>query len=245
MGGGQNSTALDYIFDTTAMVLKDAQSMSLLMTGTSSQFQWGFMSGPLFDPTSANLALLACDWDVNQMCGWKAWSVLPVFYTWETGPNQWNQFTALQGPSPATTIVKFDPPLQVTYTHSQTNAAKPDIKYNGVKFYMDYSGFGELHGVPGVCVDMDSGQPVSCGPNTRWVPEFMIPAEAEMVNGSATYYVKPLEKEQRMSKVAESSCSALTITSYTLPDISLWVDPALGTEPTITGAPAVVGGVVQ
>ena len=250
------ATGHAYTFDSTAsdMQLKEGSNPLLLTTDGTGQNQFGFMSGPLFEPTTANISLLQCDFQfidpitllpVTQTCGWKAWSVLPVFYTWETGTQQWNQFTALQGPSPATTIVKFDPPLQVTYTHSQTNTAKPDNKYNGVKFYMDYSGFGDLHGVPGICVDMDSGQPVSCGPNTRWVPEFMIPAEAEAVNGTAIYYVKPLEKEQRMSKVAESSCSALTLTNYTMPDISLWVDPALGTEPTITGAPAVVGGVVQ
>lgn len=243
-----NPTAYNYTFDASAsgMILKDGSSNNLLMTQASGTNQWGFMSGPLFEPSTTNLATLACDWDNTKTCGWKAWSTLSVFYTWETGTQQWNQFTALQGPSPATTIVKFDPPLQVTYTHSQLTSGKPDTKYNGVKFYLEYAGFGDLHGIPGVCVDMDSGQPVSCGPNTRWVPEFMIPEGATAVNGgSTTYYIKPLEKEQRMSKVAESSCSALTLTSYTLPDISLWVDPTLGTEPTITGAPAVIGGVVQ
>lgn len=244
-----NPVAYNYTFDPTAsgMILKDGSNNNLIMTQASGTYQWGFMSGPLFEPTTANTDSLKCNWFTGDtsICGWKAWSALPVFYTWETGTQQWNQFTALQGPSPATTIVKFDPPLQVTYTHSQSNSAKPDFKYNGVKFYMDYSGFGELHGIPGVCVDMDSGQPVSCGPNTRWVPEFMIPEGGTASDGTTTYYIKPLEKEQRMSKVAESSCSALTMTSYTLPDISLWADPALGTEPTITGAPAVVGGVVQ
>lgn len=268
-GWQPSATALTYTFGLD-MVLKDSSSVSLLMTTKNPENQWGFMSGPMFEPTKTDsttgktyLELLKCDWQewdattntmVDKTCGWKAWSVLPEFYTWETGLDQWNQFTALQGPSPATTIVKFDPPLQVTYTYQKTGNAAANTKYcldgaatcaSGTKFYMDYAGFGELHGIPGVCVDMDSGQPKSCDQNSRWVPEFMIPAEAAVVNGSATYYVKPLEKEQRMSKVLESSCSALTLTSYTMPAISLWVDPALGTEPTITGAPAVVGGVVQ
>lgn len=256
-GGDPNQvTSYTYTFDASAsgMILKDSSipAKEMLMTQASSANQWGFMSGPMFEFSAANQTALDCNWDNDnnpatnpQICGWKAWSNLSVFYTWETGLEQWNQFTALQGPSPATTVVKFDPPLQVTYTHSQTTAGKPDTKYNGVKFYLEYAGFGDLHGIPGVCVDMDSGQPVSCGPNTRWVPEFMIPEGEPAINGNGTYYIKPLEKEQRMTKVAESSCSALTLTSYTLPDISLWTDPALGTEPTITGAPAVIGGVVQ
>ena len=48
-----------------------------------------------------------------------------------------------------------------------------------------------------------------------------------------------------MAVVAASSCSGLTTTSLTLPDISDWVDPAIGTEPVVTDPPKVIGGVIQ
>jgi hypothetical protein len=51
-------------------------------------------------------------------------------------------------------------------------------------------------------------------------------------------------------KAAPGQCLALAATdfsSYTLPDISIWTDPVVanGTEPNVTTAPAVIGGVVQ
>jgi hypothetical protein len=56
--------------------------------------------------------------------------------------------------------------------------------------------------------------------------------------------------EQRMVKLPNADCSALTFGSYTLPAISNgtiegWTDPAIGTEPVITAAPAVIAGVIQ
>lgn len=253
--------AYDYTF--SDMLLKDSSNRSLILASATGDNQWGSMSGPIFEPSTSNLALLDCNWDGDndpstnpQTCGWKAWSELSEFYSWETGPNQWNQFTALQGPNPATTIVEFDQPLQVAFTYpATTNGVNPtavDTKYAGTTFNFEYSGFGELHGIPGTCVDMETGQPVSCGPNTRWIAEFMIPEGAEVINGTASYYVKPLEVEQRMEKVEASNCSALTLTPYSLPvmENGVWQEPDIGTEPTtapplISEAPAVIGGVVQ
>lgn len=239
-GGGQNSTAYDYSFDATAMVLKDTGNNPLLMTVTSNQFQWGFMSGAMFDPATPNLnTLLACDWDANQVCGWKAWSELPEFYTWETGKDNWNQLTLLKD---SNGVVKFEAPLQVEYTHSEVGS-----KYDGTKFYLEYAGFGDLHGIPGTCVSMDTGEPANCGPNTRWLPEFTIAEGATVLNnGSGTYYVKPLQMELSMKQDATAgACSSLALTTYTLPDIALWEDPNIGAEPAVTGAPAVIGGVLQ
>ncbi|MBI5408086.1 MAG: hypothetical protein HZA14_01820, partial [Nitrospirae bacterium] len=136
-------------------------------------------------------------------------------------------------------------PLQLQYVHSQTNASAYDYKYNGVSFYLEYSGFGNLHGIPGTCIDMDTGEPTNCGPDTRWSPEFTIADGSDCSDGTNEYLIKALRKEQRMQNVALSNCSALTLTSYDLPSISLWVDPDIGSEPTVTNAPAVIGGVLQ
>ncbi len=255
-----NPITIDYTFDSSVsgMLLKDDSNRALVLTSATGTNQWGFMSGPLFDPSASNLALLDCNFDMDndpltntQTCGWKAWSEFPVFYTWETGPNQWNQLTLLtdtNGP------VKFQAPLQVQYTHTQTDVNALDNKYNGSNFYLEYSGFGELHGIPGTCVD-ESGVPTNCGPNTRWIAEFMIPTGSTVTpdNGTTLYYVKPLELEQTMKLVSAATCTTagLATNPYTLPSISDWSDPAIGTEPTtvagglISEAPAVIGGVVQ
>ena len=237
-----------YTFDTTSMLLKYA-GFGVVQNATIASSPWGIMTGAMFEPTSANLALLKCDWDNNQTCGWKAWSVLPLFYTWETGLNDWNKFTALKDSNGAD--VKFDPPLQVEYTHSQTDSSAPDYKYNGTKFYLDYSGFGNLQGIPGRCVNMDTGLEADCsstGPNSsiHWVAAFTIPNGATATDGTSTYFIKALEKSQRM-KQDPAGCSELSgsLSSYTLPTITDWVDPAIGDEPSVTAAPAVIGGIVQ
>jgi hypothetical protein len=119
---------------------------------------------------------------------------------------------------------------------------------------MDYSGFGNLNGIPGKCVNMDTGLEAQCtnSSTVRYVPAFVIPPV--QADGSLTkvtvdtteYLVKPLELEQRMMPVDASNCSALSVASYTLPDLATeWTAPAIGTEPVVTAAPAVIGGVVQ
>jgi hypothetical protein len=241
------------------MLLTDGGN-AVVSSTTSSFNQWGYMSGALVDPNTPNLTtLLDCNWDMDndaatnpQACGWKAWSAFDVFYTWETGPNNWNHFTAVKDSGGR--FVKFDPPLHVEYTHSQTNSALRDFKYNGTKFNLEYAGFGELHGIPGKCVDMDTGLDIDCaqggqGRPVRWVPEFFISAASEVTaqvnNSTVTYVVKPLEMEQRMIQSAGCAGAGLVTQSFALPLISEWTDPAVGAEPTITAPPAVIGGVVQ
>lgn len=266
-GTSQQTMTYSMSFDPTAnnrhnytfadMLLNDSTSgFNAILTTTPAGQSWGFNTGALFDLTAVDSTtgktyqqLLACDWDITQTCGWKAWSVLPVFYTWETGPNSWNQFTAAKDAQG--TFVKFDPPWQVAYVHSQTDTSAYDNKYNGTKFFLQYSGFGDLQGIPGKCVDPSTGQTVSdCSqPGLRWVPEFTIPADSTVTVGSTTYLVKPLDVEQRMKKITVAgTCSALTPTdmSGSMPNVDTdWVDPALATEPTITDSPKVIGGVVQ
>jgi len=228
---------ISYGFDSSQMVLT-SDSTPVLATGDV--YQWGVMSGPLFEPTAENLALLACDWDPSQTCGWQVWNNLPEFYTWETGPNDWNKFTALVDPLDSS-VLKFDPPLQVSYVHTWDDLTTST-------FNLEYSGFGNLQGIPGKCIDWDSGNEVECGEGTRWIPQFSITEGSEVTDvsdGITKYYVKPLDMEQRMKQLESSFCSALTTTTYALPSMSEWVDPDIGTEPAVNSSPAVIGGVVQ
>ena len=236
----------DYTF--AGMVLTDSATgfAAILSTAPAGQ-SWGFNSGPLFEANSDNMALLACDWNPNQTCGWKAWNALSEFYTWETGPNTWNHFSAARDGQG--NFIKFDPPLQVAYIHSQTDPTAYDYKYDGSKFFLQYSGFGDLQGIPGKCIDPASGNTVTdcSSPGLRWVPEFTIPADSTVASGNNTYLVKPLEVEQRMKK-SPGSCTNLTPVdmSGSMPNLdSDWVDPALPAEPNVTDAPRVIGGVIQ
>jgi hypothetical protein len=154
--------------------------------------------------------------------------------------------------------VKFDPPLQVKYLHSQPSTTAPDAKFNGVTFFLQYQGFGDLQGIPGKCVNIDTGNDADCslgGESIRWVPEFTIPSSTasiltevtDVARPTVTYVVKALEKEQRMTSLPVGDCTGagLTTSSYELPSMSSYVDPRIGPEPVVTRPPAVVGGVVQ
>jgi hypothetical protein len=259
------STHASYSFSTATMLLTDAGTGAAVVTiMTDTAYQNGITSGPMFDPAvltapSATIpSPLGCDWDpFNQTCGGKAWTALPVFYTWETGPNEWNQFTGLK--DLADVPVRFDPPLQIEYVHSQPSTTAPDYKYNGTRFFLEYAGFGDLHGIPGMCVNIDTGATnVDCSLGAtdraiRWVPEFNIPAAnaggnltevTNVANPAIKYFVKALEREERM-KDAPAGCGSLTAKAYTLPSMSSWLNPLIGPEPAVNDAPAVVGGVVQ
>jgi hypothetical protein len=228
---------LSYTFDPGQMLL-NYNGNPVLATNAANQY--GVMSGPLFEPTADNLNLLACDWDPTKTCGWQAWNKLPMFYTWETGPNQWNQFTALVDPLDGS-VLKFDPPLQVSYVHTWEDLGTST-------FNLEYNGFGNLHGIPGKCIDRDTGEEINCGPETRWIPEFSISAGTEVTDvsdGTTLYYVKPLEMEQRMKQVNEADCAGLSTTTYALSGMGQWVDPNIGVEPFVDAPPAVIGGVVQ
>jgi hypothetical protein len=254
MTSGPSNTATNYTFNQTSMLLMTTgtATVPVVMSLATSTNPYGVMSGALFDPTSANLAALDCNWDWDnnpatnpQVCGWKAWSALDVFYTWETGPDSWNQFSALKDGAGA--FLTFEPPLSVKYVHNKA-------PYIGATFMLDYSGFGNLNGIPGKCVDMDSGLEVQCSSSStvRYVPAFVIPPTqadgtlTKVTVDTTEYLVKPLELEQRMMSVDLGNCSSLSVTPYALPDLATeWTDPAIGTEPMVTAAPAVIGGVVQ
>ncbi|MHB8846759.1 MAG: hypothetical protein ACYC7L_18670, partial [Nitrospirota bacterium] len=238
----------------TAMVLTRG-GIPVTAPTTTSPYENGITSGVLSSPTSTYWNLLACPWDANSTCPGQAWTVLPEFYVWETGPSSWNQFVTVR--DGGGTPVRFDPPLQVKYVHSQPTATAPDAKYDGVTFFLQYSGFGDLQGIPGKCVNIDTGTDANCsesGTNQaiRWVPEFSIPAEngagvltevRDIAQPAITYFIKALETEQRLG--AGGTCSGLTTTPYQLPSMSSWIDPVIGAEPVTTEPPAVVGGVVQ
>lgn len=236
-----------YTFDASRMVLKDGTNDVI---ATQTAVQGGVMSGPLFDPTDPNnITALACDWNATQTCGWQAGSRLNLFYTWQTGSDSWNQLTLLK--SADGSALRFDPPLYVHYTHTQTDTTQSDARYNGVQFRLEYDGFGQLQGIPATCISRSTGAVIDCsqsGSDTSWVSDFTINAGETVTaeTGGATYMVKPLEIDEHMKTSAAANCTSLPATAtYQLPSIGDWTNPNIGSEPSVTAPPAVIGGVLQ
>lgn len=228
------------------------------------EYQQGLRSGRLF-PTAAR-ASLACDAPAPQgmLCDSKT-EGLDTYYVWETGPNAWNQFAGLKDGSGH--FVSFDPPKNVDYAVPNDEAFGG---FAGRTLVLQYSGFGQLWGIPGHCVDARSNQAVDCGNgdqrNTRYVPAFSIPFEQtaagrvlERLNGESSrpYLVKWLDREQRFAR-APGQCTTLDLpTSFTLPTeaglrdtsapVSSEVSYRIGAKPTLAAdvSPRVIHGEVK
>jgi hypothetical protein len=215
----------------------------------SPQFRNGLRTGKLF----VNLADAECDIGSGTYCEWRV-NNLDVYYQWETGPNQYNQFAAVKDGSGA--FVNLDPPLQVNFQVPQGGAYG---QYAGQSIVLQYGGFGELWGLPGICVSPQTNQEVACdGGEVRYVPSFVIPqdtASGRVTANGTTYLVKWLDREIRFARKNLSVCdgAGLTIPSgMTLPtanDLKNPSDPAsdiyIGVRPVVTAAPRVIHGEVK
>ncbi len=241
--------------DSAALVISNANWLS-----AKPMYQFGFRLGKLFD--AANAASVLCDGSFTQYCGSKL-NDLPVYYTWETGTQSFNQFFALRTASgncagSNDAYCRFDPPLSVTFSVPNDTVAYGE--YAGRDVILQYGGYGNLWGVPGLCVNRLTNAPADCsagGQNIRFVPAFVIPfdtTQGVVRNGSTSYYVKWLDREMRFSQVGAGNCSALTLPSsgLTLPDATGFQSPGesssanyIGALPTVTAAPRVIAGEVK
>ena len=221
--------------------------------------QWGLTTGSMV--ADADLPSIRCDSTGaadpagGSYCSSLMDQAVDTTYQWETGPNQWNQFFGASG-------VTIDPPkslsLDVVYVDGNPGSANniagtSAANFNGNKVQLQFSGFGELQGIPGGCVDPETNLPAQCGQNSRWVPAFDMKDGKAISDGTSSFYVKYLERELRLGKVnCAAVSSSLTLTAanaLTLPDNST-VDvnskTTLGTEPTPGSAKAsVIDGIVQ
>ena len=93
------------------------------------------------------------------------------------------------------------------------------------------------------CADTSQG-------NVRWVNEFVVPATTVVTEagGTTEYVVKPLEIEQTMPEASgeASDCTGagLSLGGVSLPSSDNFTSPvsSIGTIPTVTGPPTIVGG---
>jgi hypothetical protein len=213
------------------------------------QYQYGVRSGRLVaDVTAAECSPGSgtyCDYKINDA---------DVYYQWETGSESHNQFAAVKDANGQ--FLMFDAPLQVNF-HVPTGAAYGE--FAGQNMVLQYGGFGDLWGLPGVCVSRDTNAVVTCDTqNARYVPAFVIPND--LVSGRVTgagksYLVKWLEREIRFAKKPLSQCSAAQLQApagIVLPTSALLKNPAnpnsdvyIGAKPTVTAAPRVIHGEIK
>jgi hypothetical protein len=211
--------------------------------------QWGLTSGSMV--TDSDLPSIRCDANGQANTGGTYYcqhlvDQASVIYQWETGPNQWNRYFGATG-------VTIDPPRALSFTAqaSPANISAADVsKFDGNTVQLQYNGFGQLQGIPGACVNPDTNQPATCGPNTRWVPAFDIRDGSSVSDGASEFYVKYLQRELRLGRTSCASAPSLTAaSSLTLPDSTAYdVNPmtTIGSEPTpASSKPKVIDGIVQ
>ncbi|HKJ09672.1 MAG TPA: hypothetical protein VKA76_11365 [Gammaproteobacteria bacterium] len=246
--GGYGTSQVTYSFDSgglkessTPMTVTDSN----VLTG---QYQYGVMTGRLFDALLSN---------ANCPSGSPSGNICEppqpsVYYTWQTGADQWNQTMWLTRTSDGT-VVKFDPPENISYTVPNGSAYGT---WAGKQVQLQFDGFGNLNGIPGHCVSADTNDNVDCSTaNARYVPAFALPDGATMtLPGSGTpLIVKALDTEMRLAKVTCSTTNLSTPTANaTLPTSAGLHDPSnsgdsdyIGVKPTVTDPPKVIDGVIQ
>jgi hypothetical protein len=214
-----------------------------------SQYQWGVRSGRLFtDITAAE-----CSQGSGTYCESKI-NDLDVYYQWETGSGSHNQFAAVKGANGQ--FLLFDAPLQVNF---QVPTGTAFGEFAGQSMVLQYGGFGELWGLPGVCVSRDTNAMVSCdNEHSRYVPAFVIPhdtVKGRVTGGANTYLVKWLEREIRFARKSLGTCSTAQLQApvgVVLPTSALLKNPAnasadvyLGAKPVVTAAPRVIHGEIK
>lgn len=234
--GPQNDPSMPYefVFDKDTLTLYAtvnhvATDPIGLATGESihsGPFTWGMRTGPLVADTTGFMT-------TNEI-----WSA-SVFYTWETGPNSWNQYASLVDSLGDAVI--FDAPLQFRYTHETGNDRNDDTTYNGRDFQLGYNGPGNLHGIPSIALDLDDDMVPD-----RYYPVFSL-KDGTLVGPTGTeYVVKAINMELTLDGAAD--CSALNIDAVDdlpLPSGSDFVTPENGPTPVVNDAPRVIEGRVQ
>jgi hypothetical protein len=253
---GSSVEPVTYSISTGSALLKDAEGQPVVYTDRnalerSESYSRGVQSGMLF----TNLSAAECPDMPGQYCEWQIGSQ-DVYYTWQTGADPWNQFSAVKDGSGQ--FVELEAPLQVSY---QVPEGARYGEFAGKAITLEYAGFGNLWGIPQTCVSAMTNAPVSCESDeddVRPVSDFVIPVNAttgRVSAGDTQYLVKWLNREIRLASKPFSECAALPLPdpgAVTLPTAADLRNPAnpqseiyIGAKPALTSAPRVIQGEVM
>ncbi|MBI5551191.1 MAG: hypothetical protein HY911_06745 [Desulfobacterales bacterium] len=129
-----NESEKSFHFIASEMMLYDAAeenqvSLSGLDIPEGNMLQWGYHLGPLTTEQYFN-DQEPYFWEANNA---------EVYYTWNTGTDQWNQYVTVRDANG--NFASFDPPLSFAYTHSTANDANGEATNDGKRFRLEYDGF--------------------------------------------------------------------------------------------------------
>jgi len=184
-----NPAMKTYTFDISELVLLDADGDAVIIDEdldlSESWFSWGYHMHPLI-----TTQLSIENW-------WQAWDE-DTFYSWQTGQDEWQQFSTVMDEEGS--YAEFDPPIMLSYTHSNANDANydgtNDVEHNGKKFNFDYDGF-ELH-IPWE-FNEDSGD---------WEPMLNLADGTTLTSNGTEYVVKGVEQALIMEDVSDNPPAA-------------------------------------
>jgi hypothetical protein len=125
---------------------------------------------------------------------WRLENEVTEYYRFTAGFSSWSQFQGLKDAAGA--FVKFDQPLELSYTHTTANDFDGDSSNDGKTFRLSYNGPGQLQ-VPWK-YNKDIG---------REMPQIAIKGGATV----GTYTIWPVDGEQRLVKTDDANCSGLSL----------------------------------
>ncbi len=214
-------------------VVRLGTSGSPVTPSDASQYNWGIQSQAMLTSIDG----LETVWDT-----WNA----DVSYRWETGANSWNIYSAVKDDSGE--YVQFDAPIQMLYKHSDSNDMNwedgdQQTEYHNATYKLEYGGVGELWGIPW---DQDDT-------TDRWNNVFTLKDGTTLSDGTTSYVVKGIDREQTMTEVGDTAICTGQMdvdTSLALPtvdDVDGITDDmaSYANRPVVTDAPAVIDGEVQ
>jgi hypothetical protein len=159
--------------------------------------------------------------------------------------------------------VTFDPPKMLYFQVPDTEAYGKD---RGKDLRLEYGGFGDLHGIPGYVLDINTGESLGqyfdgeWKDNYRYLSRFIIPPGSEVTDKSTStkYKVKALNGEEFLSLAADAKGTVTyTATSADLVQDDLMIDVGpnggdnyIGAKPTDDllingGKPSVIHGEIM
>ncbi|MDY6903135.1 MAG: hypothetical protein SWH61_00470 [Thermodesulfobacteriota bacterium] len=184
-----SSTATVFFFDANELVLKEGD-----ISGDEYVLPSGLDLSNSFYQYGVNISPLTTD-EYSVANSWQAYGA-DTYYSWETGENEWNQFSTLQDESGD--YVVFDPPLVFEYTHQTANDQNADATYNGKKFRLEYDG-SDLS-IPW------KYNPNASGPGDGWEPMFNLKNGTVLTDSESNQYVvKAIEQAMIMDEAADPS----------------------------------------
>ena len=193
----------------------------------SGPYTWGMQSGPMV----TDLTGIQNVQDIYEAA---------EFFTYETGHNEWNQYTAIKDANDVT--VAFDAPIEFLYEHSTAADLNDSSDYDGDSFLLQYGGTGDLHGFPHEQVDLNGD-----GNPDVYQPLVNIKAGVVMGPTGVEYILRPIRVEQTLTldPGAAPGLNLADADSLVLPEISEFVTPTNGEDPDVQAPPAVINGVVN